>query len=182
MTHNKCFLCTRIPFEATKPIIQNAGAFHLQPKCVSIITVQAPTELKPQHIYELSTSDDLSDGLIPLAVNHKVNHKNPKLLNIHVLNTLYNRVYVPRSTTFGTLKILDTENAEVNEISWTKLKKLDKKNIENRLQELCHCSHTNNELPPIPPQQNIQLEHDNQNKQLVLLEDAQVPQKAWNKH
>ena len=29
-------------------------------------------ELKPQHIYELSASDDLQLDLIPLAINHRI--------------------------------------------------------------------------------------------------------------
>ena len=120
MIYNSNYLHTGIPSKVTKPIIQNAGAFYSQPRSVSIFTVQAPTELKPQHIYKLNTSDDLLDGVIPLPVD-KVNHKYPKFLSIHLLNKSYNRVYIPRSTVFGTLKLLDIENAEVSEISWTKL-------------------------------------------------------------
>ena len=54
MTHNSNYLCTSIPLEVTKHIIQNEGAFSLQSRCVSIITVQAPTELKSQHMYMLT--------------------------------------------------------------------------------------------------------------------------------
>ena len=108
---------------------------------MSIITVQASTELKSQPIYELNTNHNLPDGLIPLLVDLKVNHK---LLNIPVLNTSYNRVYIPRSIVFRTLKPLDTENAKVNEISWTKFQKLNEKHAEHRTQKLCHHSKTNN--------------------------------------
>ena len=117
MTHNDNYFCTSILSEITKPIFQNAGAFYLQLRRVSIITVQTVTELKPQQTYKLNTSDDLPDGLILLAVNHKVTNKYLKLLIIPVINTSYNRAYVPRSTTFGMLKPLDTENAEFSEIS-----------------------------------------------------------------
>ena len=51
--------------------------------------VQAPTELDTQHIYTLNTSDDNTLDLIPLAADHKINHKYPKLLNIPILNTAY---------------------------------------------------------------------------------------------
>ena len=85
MTHNNDYLCTSMPWEVEKPIIQNAGAFYLQPRCMSIITVQTPMDLNSQHFYELDTSDDLLDGLIPFS--QKVNHNYHKLLKIPILNT-----------------------------------------------------------------------------------------------
>ena len=35
----------------TKAIVQNAGALYIQPRDILIITTQAPTELKPQYMY-----------------------------------------------------------------------------------------------------------------------------------
>ena len=87
ITHNKTYLCISLPSTITKPILQTAGAFYLQPRSISIIIVQAPINLEPQCICEFSTSNDLPLGLIPLAVNHKINHKYPKLLNTYILNT-----------------------------------------------------------------------------------------------
>ena len=48
-----------MPSTDTKPIIHNAGAFFLQPRGISVITVQTPTELNTQHIYTPHASDDL---------------------------------------------------------------------------------------------------------------------------
>ena len=88
----------------------------------------------------------------------------------------YNRVYVQRSTTFGTLKPLDTENAEVSDISWTKL---NTKGTKYRLGELYHQSQTNTKLLEIPLQSKLQPELDNQEQAvIVILEDAQVHQEA----
>ena len=112
MTHNNNYLFTSIPSKVSKPIAHNAWVFYLQPRSVSIITVKAPIELKPQHTYKLSTSDDLSLGLIPLEVNHGINYKYPKLLCIPIFNMAYSRVFVPRSTVFGMLKPSEIENAE----------------------------------------------------------------------
>ena len=78
----------------TKPIIWNALAFYLQPKAIMINTVQAQTELRPQYLYKLNASDYLPSELIPLAVDHKINHKFPKLLNIVILSTAHSRVYI----------------------------------------------------------------------------------------
>ena len=88
MVHNINYLYTSIALKVTKPIIWNAGAFYLQSRSVSVITIQAPRELDPQHIYELTFSDDLPYGLISLSVDHKVKYEYPKLLSIPVLNNV----------------------------------------------------------------------------------------------
>ena len=87
MTHDSDHLCISIPPKVTRPFIQTAEAFSLQPRSVSVITVQAQTKEKLQCIYELNMSNDLLDGLTPLAVDHKIDHKYPKQLNIPVLIT-----------------------------------------------------------------------------------------------
>ena len=97
----------------TKPIVWNAGALYLQPRDLWIIAVQAPTEIKPQYIYELNTNDDLQSDLIPLAVDHRINHKCPKLSNIPILSM----AHIPKSTIFGILKPVEIENAAISETS-----------------------------------------------------------------
>ena len=103
ITHNT-YLCSSIPLTITKPIVQNAVPFYLQPRGILIITVQASIELKPHYIYKLTTSHDLPSELIPLAVYHKINHKYPNLLNIPILNMAHSKVYIPKLTIFWTLK------------------------------------------------------------------------------
>ena len=68
-----------MPLINIKPIICNAGAFYLQPRSISVITVHTPPELNVQHVYALDASHDLPLGLIPIAVDHKINHKHPKV-------------------------------------------------------------------------------------------------------
>ena len=89
--HNK-YLGFSMPSTDSKQIIHNAGAFYLPPRSILVVNIQTPTELDTQHIYTLDTSDDLPLGLIPLAVDHKINHIYPKLLSIPILNTAYDRV------------------------------------------------------------------------------------------
>ena len=79
-----------------EPIIQNTGALQLPLRSISVIEVQAPTEINAQHIYQLNPSDDLLSDIIALAVNHKIHHKYPRLLNISLHNTEYDRVHIPR--------------------------------------------------------------------------------------
>ena len=96
-----------------------------------INTVQTPTELKPQYIYELSASDDFPSDLTPLQLPTKSTTSNSKLLNIPMLNKAHSRVYISKSTVFGTLKLVKIENAEISETLWTKIKNLNKNTIDN---------------------------------------------------
>ena len=161
----------------TKCTVWNSGAFYLQPRGILIITVQAPTELKPLYTYDHSTSSDLPLGLISLGVDHKINHKYPNLLNKPKLNTVHSRVYISKSVIFGMLKPVQIENAKISETLWTEIDNLNK-NTKKNLQELCHCSQNNNDLPTILPLSSFQHEPSNCKRQSVILEDAQVTQEA----
>ena len=81
-----------MPLASAEPLIHNAGAFYLQPRHIAVIVVRTPTELDTQHIYVLDVSDYLHLGLIPLVVDHKINHKYLKSLSRPILNTEYDRV------------------------------------------------------------------------------------------
>ena len=60
-------------------------------------------------------ANDLPLVLIPLAVDQKSNHKYSKLFNIPILNTVHSKVYIPKSTIFGTLQPVEIENAAIGE-------------------------------------------------------------------
>ena len=160
MTHNNNYLCISIPSKVKKSLVWNEGvktSAHLWAQCQWWSSVRSN----------------------PLS-NQSQNHKYPKLLSIPVLNRAYSRGYVPRSTEFGMLKPIEMEDAKVNEISWTKVKKLNKTTM-NISEELHHFSQTNTELLTIPPWSSFQLEPNNHIRQSVILKDAQVPQEDQDK-
>ena len=68
----------------------------LSPRSVSVISVKAPTQLNTRHLYQLDTTDKLPLGIIPMALDHKINHKYPKLLRIPLLSTENNTVQIPK--------------------------------------------------------------------------------------
>ena len=72
--------------------------------------------MNKQHIYQLNAGDDLLSGLIPLAVDHRIHHKYPKLLSVPLLNTAYDTVYIPRKTVIGTSHPLEIEDIEVSTV------------------------------------------------------------------
>ena len=97
-----------------EPIIHNAGTLHLPLRSIPIIAVHAPTELSTQHIHQLNTSDDLLSGLIPLAMDHRNHQKYLKMLNIPLLITAYDTVYISRkSITFHPIQITDIKVSNV---------------------------------------------------------------------
>ena len=55
---------------------------------VSVISVKLPPLLNTNDVYELNFNTfQLPEGVIPLDIPHKVNHKTPQNLNIPILNT-----------------------------------------------------------------------------------------------
>ena len=159
-----------MPSKDKKPINHNAGAFYLQSRSISVITVQTATPLITQHIYALNASNDLPLGLISLAVDHKFNHIYLKSLCKPIPNTKYDRVSIPRATVFSTMNPVEIASTEVSNISWTTTEK-SQDNIRN----------SPTELPTIPSESSFQLKCKNLKRHSVILQDTQVPQEAREK-
>ena len=64
--------------------------------------------------------DDLPSGIIPLAVDHKIDNKYSKVLNIPLLNTEKDTIHVPRKNIIEKLQPIGIKDIEVNNVSWTK--------------------------------------------------------------
>ena len=79
---------------------------------------KAPTELNTKHIYQLDTADDLTSG-ISIAVDHRIDHKYPKLQNIPLPITEYDTIHIPRKTIIRKLQPIEIDDFEVSNISWT---------------------------------------------------------------
>ena len=63
-----------------EPIVQTSGALTLPPRRISVISVQAPTKLDAKHLYQQDVAEDPPSDIIPLEIDHKIDHKYPKLL------------------------------------------------------------------------------------------------------
>ena len=92
-----------------EPIVQNAGALKLPPRSISVISVKAPIKLNTKHINPVNATDDLLSGIIPLAVDHKMDHKYLKLLKIPLFNTEHHTKYIQRKTIIGILQPIEIE-------------------------------------------------------------------------
>ena len=101
-----------------------------------------------------------------LAVDHKIDHRYPKLLKISLLNTENNTVQIPWKPIIGNLQSIEVEDFEISNISWTTEGTADTTNIPT-------------ELPSMLPESSVQPEHNNAKHSIVLL-DAKIPQEAKN--
>ena len=62
------------------------------------MSVNASTELNTRYLYQLDATDNLPPDIVPLAVDHTIDHKYPKLLKIPLLNIEHNTAHIPRKT------------------------------------------------------------------------------------
>ena len=147
-----------------EPLVQNTGTLTWPPRSISLISVQAPTKLNTKHLYQPDAADVLLSGIIPLTVDHKIDHKYPKLLKTHLLNTEHNTIHIPRKTTIGNLQPIEIEDFEVSNISWT---------------TDCTADTTNSpmEFPSMLVESSFQPEHNN-TKHSIVLQDAQILMEA----
>ena len=130
------------------------------PGSVSVISVKAPTKLNPRHLYQMDATNNLPPGIIPLAVDHKIDHKYPKLMHITLLNMEHNTVQIQRKTVTGKLQPIDVTDSKANSIS--------------RTTDGTTTTDKPAELQWIPPKSTFQSEH-NINKHSIVFENGNIP-------
>ena len=167
ITHNNKYLCTSTASSDAKAIIHNVGALWLQPRSLSVIKVQAPTELDTQHIHQLNASDDLLSYIIPQADGHRIHDKYPKFLSMVILNTAYDAVHIPKTNVIGTWYPIEIENIEVSNVLWIKTENWSTKN-------------STADLPVMLSESCLKTEQSN-SKQSIIIQDAHIPQEARDK-
>ena len=102
-----------------------------------------------------------------MAVDHKIDHTYPKLLKIPLHNTEYDTIHITRKSVIGRLQPIEIEDIKVSNILWTK--------------DDTDTTNSPAELPSVLPESGFHLESYN-TKQSIVIQDAQIPQKAKDKY
>ena len=96
-------------------ILKMKGKVILKPHSISVIAVKIPNT---NILYEVDSEFQLPGGRIPLDILHKVDHKTPRELNTHILNTSSHSIPISKNTIIGTLS-LATKVENVCSINWS---------------------------------------------------------------
>ena len=75
----------------------------LKPNSISVIALKTPNILNTDILYGVDSKFQLPEGIIPLDMLHRVDHKTPRKLNIHILNISSNSIPISKTTVIGTL-------------------------------------------------------------------------------
>ena len=127
---------------------------------ISLISVKTPPLHNTNDLYKLNFNTfQLPEGVIPLGILHKVNHKTPQYLNIPILNTNNSFCSISRCSPLATLA-LARRCEEIQEVSW------------NQVQ----CTNAKL-LPEILEGTSLQLE-PNTKSPLRSIPDADIPEEA----
>ena len=66
---------------ATNPILKTKGKVTLLPMSVSVMKIKVPMIPNTRNLYELNFDTfQLPEGVIPLDVLHRIDHKTPKMI------------------------------------------------------------------------------------------------------
>ena len=65
----------------------------------------------------MDATDDFPPSIIPLALDHEIDHRYPKLLKIPLLNAEHNTVHIPRKIIIDTLQPIDVADLKISKIS-----------------------------------------------------------------
>ena len=105
----------------TYPILKNRGNVTLPPMSASVAEIKMPIVPNTNNLYELDFDTfQLPEGVIPLDVLHRKDHKTPKTLNIPIMNTNNTTYIFTKNSPIATLMPVG-RCGEVQEVSWTQL-------------------------------------------------------------
>ena len=105
----------------TKPILKTKGKVTLPPPAVSVVEIKMPMVPNTNYLYEMNFNMfQLLEGVIPLDVLHRMDHKTPKTLNIPIINVNNTTCSLTKNFPIATLR-LTGRCKEVQKVSLTKL-------------------------------------------------------------
>ena len=160
ITINGEMISQSISQATTNPIFKTKGKVTLPPMSVSVVEIKMPMVPNTNNPYKLNFDMfQVPEGVIPLDVIHGMDHKNPKTLNIPIMNTNNISCSLTKNLPIGTLALAG-RCEEVQDVNWTKLQ-----------------DNTARLLPKIPNNTNLQLEPDT-NHLSRSIPDVDIPDEA----
>ena len=130
-----------------------------------------PQNLNNNSLYKITLHRKLPSGIILLYVTHNLNHKQPGELLIPLLNVAHKDVKLPKNTILGSIdQIHDVDT--IQEVSWKKIQVAENKVTSNAAWN----PQTQKLWPAFPKHSNFQLHTNDNSKQAVMLQDADIPQ------
>ena len=163
ITINGEMIANAILQTANSPILKTKGKITLPPMSISIVGIKTPTLQNTYNLYELNFDIfQLPEGVIPLDVLHRINHKTPQSLNVPIFNTYNSFCSITKNSPIAT-PALTGKFKEVQEVRWSRLQ-----------------YDTTKFLPKIPTNTNLQLE-PNTNPLLTSIPDADSPKETRDK-
>ena len=101
----------------------------LKPNSISVIAIKTPKIPDTEALYKVNCKFQLPKEIKHLDVLHRMDHKIPRELNIHILNTGNNPISLGKNTLIGTLTKLAKAESICN-INWSTLNKAKTQTIK----------------------------------------------------
>ena len=140
-TTNGEMIAQSISQATTNPILKIKGKVTLHPMSISVVELKMPVFPDTNNLYNRNFDTfQLPEGVIPLDVLHRMDHKTLKTLTIPIMNDNTTTCSLTKNSPIATL-VPVVRCEEVQEVSWTKLQ-----------------DSTAKLLPKIPNNSNLQLE------------------------
>ena len=164
ITINGEMIAQSISCTTVSPRLKIRGKVMLPPMSVSVVGVNMPEVPDINNLYELNFDTfQLSEGVIPLDVLYRIDHKTPKHLYIPILNTNNTICSLTKYSAIAMLAFTG-KCEQIQEIRWTTL----------------HDNATAKLFPKIPDDTNLQLEPDT-NSSPKSIPDTEIPDEARDK-
>ena len=143
----------------------------MQCRSVIWVTIKSPPHLNHYSLHKIQFNRQLSSGIVPLDITHKLNHKHPRELLTPLLNISHNEVKIPKNTILGYFNST-TDVDTIQEVLWQNIQDTEEKAVKNTAQD----PQVHKLFAIFPENSNFQIHANDDSKWAVMLQDAEIPQ------
>ena len=107
------FLALSITLQSPNQLVKTKGQCTLQCRSITWISVKTPRNVQANNLFKINLDRQLPKGLISLDVLHNIEHKQPQVLLIPLLNVMNSVVKLPKNIILGSItKVDNVENIQ----------------------------------------------------------------------
>ena len=170
------FLALSIAPYILRQLVKTKAQCTLQHRLIMWISIQTPWSLDTNSLFKINLDRQLPKGIIPLDVLHSINHKQPQVLIMPILNIANTDIKLLKNTVLGSLTRVNSIDS-IHNVSWTKMKPTSNKTQGTTLQK----PQVQTLLPVFLEQSCFQIHAHDDNKPSVKLQGAVIPWLVQNK-
>ena len=171
LTIKNKFLTLSLTLQSPNQLIKTKGQCTLQSRSITGISVKTPRNIQANNLLEITFARQLPKGLIPLDVLYNIEHTQPQVMLIPLLNSMNTVIKLAKNTILGSVNKVDNVDSVQSSYS-----------LKHHNVKVDTDSHPSKPLlPAFPDSSSFTMHAHNSDKSPIQLQDAIIPLEIQHK-